>query len=259
MNPRRPTAPKAAKPSPDGSETMKRRSPQHLSLRPAKYEFDPKRAYTPEQLADIGAIALKWNQIEAHIDFVGSQILFAKTPFWLRLATDKVMGERTKLKLLRECAARGELLNDRAKSAISSCFTQIDQCRSYRNAIVHHHIYDHEKGIGSYIDESNSPYQILVSLDALSTLYKIMCFLLEELREIDLLFRIETDAQRPGRMDERTREFIPFSIEDLRTKIVPDQTKRLEALQRKRKALPKLPKFPDADLVRELNSKDDSD
>ena len=259
MNARRPTAPKTEKPPPDGSETMKRRPPQHLSLRPAKYEFDPKKAYTPEQLAEMGAIALKWNQIEAHIDFVGSQILFAKTPFWLRLATDKVMSEKTKQKLLRECAERAELLSERAKSAISSCFTQIDRCRSYRNAIVHHHIYDHEKGIGTYIDESNSPYQILVSLDALSTLYKLMCSLLEELREIDLLFRIETDAQRPGRVDERTHEFIPLSLEDLRTNIIPEQTKRLEALQRKRKALPKLPRVPDADLIRELNSKEDGD
>jgi hypothetical protein len=30
-----------------------------------EFEFDPKKAYTPEQLAEIGAITLKWNQIEA--------------------------------------------------------------------------------------------------------------------------------------------------------------------------------------------------
>jgi hypothetical protein len=96
-------------------------------------------------------------------------------------------------------------------------------------------------------------------LDVLSTLYNIICSLLEELREIDLLFRIETDAQRPGRMDERTREFIPLSLQDLRTRIIPDQTKRLEALQRSRKALPELPRFLDADVIRELNSRDDGD
>jgi len=255
MKDKQPIAPKVAKRSPDGSETMKRRHPRHLGLRPGKYEFDPKKAYTTEQLVEIGAIALKWNQIEAHIDFVGSHILFTKTPFWLRLATDKVLNERKKLKLLRECAERAELLDDRAKSAITSCFTQVDQCRAYRNAIVHHHIYDHEKGIGAYVDDSHSPYQILVSQDALSTLYKLMCSVLEELREVDLLFRIETDAQRPGHMDERTHEFIPLSLDELQTKIIPDQTKRLEALQRERRSLPNLPQFPDADLVRALNSK----
>jgi hypothetical protein len=42
---------------------------------------------------------------------------------------------------------------------------EVEQCRAYRNAIIHHHIYDHAKGIGTYVDESKSSYQILVSLD----------------------------------------------------------------------------------------------
>ena len=185
---------------PTGQEIMKRKTPSDLSLRPAKFEFDPKKAYTIDQLAEIGAIALKWNQVEAHIDFIGSQILFAKTPFWLRLATDRVLGTNTQLKLLEESLKHATLLDKKACQCIHDCFLQIAQCRSYRNAIIHHHIYDHEKGIGSYIDEFNSPYQILVSLEALKILYDILCALLEELREINLLFCIETDAQRPGQV-----------------------------------------------------------
>jgi hypothetical protein len=73
---------------PSGQEVMKRRTPKDFSLRPHKFEFDPKKAYSADQLTEIGAIALKWNQIEAHIDFIGSHILFAKTPFWLKLAVD---------------------------------------------------------------------------------------------------------------------------------------------------------------------------
>jgi len=71
---------------PTGKEIMKRRTPNDLSLRPARFEFDPKKAYTTEQLAEIGAITLKWNQIEAHIEFVATFILFTKSPFWLRLS-----------------------------------------------------------------------------------------------------------------------------------------------------------------------------
>ncbi len=70
---------------------MKRKAPTNLSLRPQKFESDPKKAYTAEQLAEIGAITLKWNQIEAHIDFIGSHILFAKAPLWLQIATDKAL------------------------------------------------------------------------------------------------------------------------------------------------------------------------
>ena len=39
---------------PTGKEIMKRRTPDDLSLRPARFEFDPKKAYTTEQLAEIG-------------------------------------------------------------------------------------------------------------------------------------------------------------------------------------------------------------
>jgi hypothetical protein len=85
------------KKSPTGQEIMKRRAPSHLELRPKKFESDPKRAYTVEQLAEIGAITIRWNQIEAHIDFVGSFILFPKSPFWLRIAIDKKLGTNSKL------------------------------------------------------------------------------------------------------------------------------------------------------------------
>ncbi len=51
---------------------MKRRAPRYRSLRPAKFESDPEKAYTTGQMAKIGAITLKCNQIESHIDFVGS-------------------------------------------------------------------------------------------------------------------------------------------------------------------------------------------
>ena len=46
---------------PTGQERMKRIPPTDLNLRPRKFEFDPKKAYTPEQLAEIGAIALRSN------------------------------------------------------------------------------------------------------------------------------------------------------------------------------------------------------
>ena len=148
-------------------------------------------------------------------------------------------------------------LDDKSKHCISDCFAQVEQCRAYRNAIIHHHIYDHGKGIGSYIDESHSAYQILVSIDALKALYGILCSLLDELREIDLLFRMETDAQKPGRLDESTWEFHPFSDNELKENIIPGHTKRILALQKSRKELQKLPRFPDADLIRSMNEQEE--
>ena len=238
---------------PHGDERMKRRPPSDMSLIPERFEDDPKKAYTVEQLAEIGAITLKWNQIEASIDFIGSFILFSKAPYWLRIATDRAIGTNGKLRLLRECIIHATLLDNQAKNCILDCFAEVEQCRAYRNAIIHHHIYDHAKGIGSYVDESKSNYQILVSIDALRTLYNILRSLLLELREIDILYRIETDAQRPGRLDEKTGKFHVFDDEYLKTKILPENVERISKLQDQRKAIQKLPHFPDADLVRSLN------
>lgn len=86
-----------------------------------------------------------------------------------------------------------------------------------------------------------------------------MCSLLKELREIDLLFRIETDAQTPGRMDEATSQFQKFDANILKKRIIPEHTKRILALQKARKERQKLPKFPDANLIRSMSKEDVSD
>ena len=232
---------------------MKRRPPSDLRLRPARFEFDPKKAYSAEQLAEIGAISIKWNQLEAHIDFIGSVVLFTKTPFGLRMSADRSLNTQKKIKLLEECVTRAELLDKDAKQCITDAFFHFKTYRSFRNAIVHHSIYDHEKGIGSYIDESKKPYQIMVSLEALKNFYNLICVLQSELQEIDMLFRIETDAQRPGKFDEQTRKFVPFSTAQLRERVIPEWTKKLLSLQKQRKSLPPLPKFPDAELIRSMS------
>lgn len=244
------------KPGPSGKERMKRVPPTDFSLRPQKIEFDPKRAYTAEQLAEIGAIALRSNQIEAHIDFIGSHILFSKSPFWLRIAADRALKFREKLDLLRECVQRATLLDDEAKKCIEDCFTEVLQCRAYRNAIIHHHIYDHDQGIGTFVDQQKKGHQILVSLDALTTLYKIMCSLLDEVRQVDMLFRIETDAQRPVKRDARTGDFVPHDEAFLKSNVLPDLVKRIAELQATRKKLHKLPFFPDADLIKSFNEQE---
>lgn len=240
---------RSAKREVTGHEVMKRPPPIDWSLRPARFEFDPKKAYSTEQLAEMGAISLKWNQLESHIDFIASQILFAKVPFWLRISVDRALRSKTKLYLLEECVTNAKLIDDAAKRGIIDTFYQVKTYNTYRNAIIHHYIYDHEKGIGAYVDESKKPFQILVSLEALKNLYNLMEAVLHEIREVDMLFRIETDAQRPGRADPKTREFIPFSIEQLKAKVIPRHTAALLKYQSLRKALPKLPKFPDADLI----------
>jgi hypothetical protein len=118
------------------------------------------------------------------------------------------------------------------------------------------YIYGHAQGIGTFVDDARKSYQILVSLDALTTLYKIMCSLLDEVREVDLLFRMVTDARRLGQMDQKTGVFKPFDDNYLKANIIPHHVERLMKLQRERKELHKLPHFPDADLIKSFNERE---
>ena len=241
---------KPTKQEPTGKEIMKRRPPSDLSLRPAHFEFDPYKAYSADQLAKIGAMAIKFTQLEGLIDFVGSYILFTKAPFWLKLSMREVLSTGSKLNLLDECVDRAELLDDETKRLIRDTLTQFRAYRSHRNAIIHHSIYDPVKGIGTYMDESSKAYQILVSPEALTNLYNLICALQAELQDVDLLLRIETDAQRPGAFNEKVGKFEPYPPTQLREQVIPGLRKKLAALQTQRKSLPPLPKFPDADLIR---------
>ena len=67
----------------------------------------------------------------------------------------------------------------------------------------------------------------MVSLPALTTLYQIMCWsLLNEVREVDLLFRMVTDAQRPGKLDQKTHVFSPFDDNYLKANIIPQHVEQ---------------------------------
>ena len=61
---------------------------------------------------------------------------------------------KAKLALLRECMERSTLMDDKTKNCINDCFAEVLQCRAYRNAIIHHHIYDHAQGIGTFVDDA---------------------------------------------------------------------------------------------------------
>jgi hypothetical protein len=241
---------------PTGKEIMKRPAPRSLKLLPKRFELDPKKAYSGSQLAEIGAISIKFTQLQYHIDFICSHIIFTKVPFWLKLSVDARLPAKSKLEVVEEALEHMELLDGLSKSAIKDTLTQFRAARSYRNAIVHHSTYDHAQGIGSFVDESRKAYQVMVSAEALTNLYALICALQEELQRVDLLFRIETDAQRPGTVDKATGYLTPFPTRQLIEQVIPGLRKELIALQKRRKSLPPLPKFPDADLVRGLEEEE---
>jgi hypothetical protein len=86
-----------------------------------------------------------------------------------------------------------------------------------------------------------NPTQSLVTLEALSGVYTLMRTLLDELPEIDLLFRLsnEKDAKHVY------RGALADPVTTRRGREIPIQTARCQERQKVRLALPLLPVFPD--------------
>jgi hypothetical protein len=61
---------------------MKRPRPKD-NVRSARHMANIRDAFTPEQLAEIGAVALMWNQVEFQIDFILLVILKLPPSLWL--------------------------------------------------------------------------------------------------------------------------------------------------------------------------------
>jgi hypothetical protein len=220
--------------------------PQPKDSRPGNRFGTPKELFGNEQLAEIGAIVLIWNQIDTFVDFLTYVTL--KPPIYLLWeVARRFRGVDAKIQLLRLAADRNKILDDAAKKCIKTALDGIVDCKRYRDNIAHSVVYDIDKGIVHTFKQGTDLVQTLVTMDALRGLYQRLDLLLTELREIDLLYRLGDEdgahAVYPEERDPLARR---------RSRDVPIQTARALQCQNVRLSLPPLPQFPDEDEGRSL-------
>jgi len=233
---------------PTGNERMLRSPPSDPKLRPARFEFDLEKAYTPEQLAKVGAIALIWNRIEYRIEFlmmVTFEHSFPSLTMWLEFQKSIKRLDR-RIELLRKFAEENEILTTEAKNCIKISFDAVLEYRKYRNAIVHSFVFDHENGIGTHVNDADKPLQVLLTVDALQVFYNNLVALDNELMETDILYRMAGGDGRVIVNDPKTGKPEKDQLKALRERAVPQQIEKIIVHQSKRKVLPT---FPDAHLI----------
>jgi hypothetical protein len=218
-------------------QRMTRRQPS--ASRPGRRVEDPKEAYTNEQLAEVGAIILLWNQVETFLDW----LIYITTNPPLYLFWDvarRFKGVSAKVELIRIAADRNKILTEDAKKLIKTTLDAVVEYKRLRDNIAHSVPYDLDKGIAHTYKYGTDMMQTIVTVPALNGLYLRLKLLMNELRDVDIMFRI-------GHPEERRR---PFRIEhgrheQLRPQDV--QERAMEALQRQKErlSLPPLPEFPD--------------
>ncbi len=144
---------------------MTRHQPAHS--KPGRRPTDPKDAYTVEQLAEIGAIALIWNHIDDFVDWLVHICL--GSPIALLWAVGRSIGGiEAKLDLLKLAASQNNILDDAARECIDSSIAAIRECKGYRDKIVHSVPYNVELGIAHSMDRRAKLTQSLVTHEALS-------------------------------------------------------------------------------------------
>jgi hypothetical protein len=218
---------------------MSRKQPK--TSRPGRRVEDPKEAYTPGQLAEVGAIALIWNQIDNFLDWLLHIAL--KTPLMLHWElVRRIRGSYAKVELLRLAADRAKILTDEARECIKYTLDGVVECNRHRDNIIHSVPYDIDKGIARAFRHHNDMVQTLVTEGALTGLYQRMKLILDELREVDLLYRLADEEGAKAVYPE-----IRDPIARRHRRDVPIQTVQAQARQQARKDLPPLPRFPDED------------
>jgi hypothetical protein len=204
---------------------------------PVPQPWDPKEAYTTEQLAEVGAVILLWNQVEGLLDLL---IYTAQNPpIWD--VSRHLRGVPARIKLLRLAADRNEILLDDAKNMIKTTLDAVQEYEKLRNNIAHSMPYDIEKGIAHGYTYDTDMAQTIVTVPALNGLYLRLKMLIYELREAHVLFLFAhpDEQRRPYRLLARDQR-VPPGPQD-----VEERTLGALRLQKKRLSLPPLPEFPD--------------
>lgn len=220
---------------------MKRPQPPGAGPRPS-VEHDIKKALTPEQLAEIGAISLKFNQIESLLEFMLIVVLQPPAGLSWELVR-RINGIDNKISILRAYYESNKILTDEAKHALKLTLDGVSDYKGYRDLIIHCVPYD--AGIGQHITTKAKAMQILLTMDALVALYERMSVLHQEMAYADLLFRLGSEEgakaiYRGSRDPSRLR----------RERDVPAVLALVLHYQNRRLSLLPLPEFPSDEEIR---------
>jgi hypothetical protein len=222
---------------PSARHRMKR--PQPSGAKPGRWVDDIKQSYTTEQLAEVGAIALTWNQVEAMVDFLLLVTLDLPPGLWLAVAK-RINGMDGKLAILRQKAEQSAILTDEARLCIKLALDAVGEYKGYRELIVHSLTFDIDKGIAQQIGRQAKAVQVLVTMTALTSFYVRLTLLKEELRQVDLLFRL-ADARGAAKI----YPGVPDPSRLRRERDVPIVITQVHEHQNRRLSLPPLPEFPE--------------
>lgn len=202
---------------------------------------DIKAEIAPERLAGVGAVALSWTQLESLVDFLFWEA--CDLPDVLRLEiTTRIHGFDGKIAILKTALRTYRALPEQVLDAMLSTLAAAEEHKRYRDAVEHALVLSPDSDIAQTIQRRGRIDEVLISTDALDTLYEHIIavgdelFLMLKMIVIQQLPQIATKKfdlkEPPDSVIEQTAEALLSFLAQLR------------GLQSKRKGLRTLPAFP---------------
>ncbi|HEV2605197.1 MAG TPA: hypothetical protein VGU24_16215 [Microvirga sp.] len=204
-------------------------------LKPSFKTGDIKRDLTTEQLAEIGAITLAYNQVENHIDWMLTQSLRIPVTLHFDLVT-RINGIDGKIHLLKQ--GTKHLLPEPQREALADCLGEgaFKLLKGYRDAVMHARVHDALKGIGHGIERRGKQHEVLLTPTALRGLYDHLNAVAKEMSALRALVSCTIVQSTLNASDDQERELFAIERQEYLTLCQQHRTERL--------SLPPLPEFP---------------
>lgn len=195
--------------------------------------YETKRDIRPALLNNVGAITLTWNYIEHGINFILGMSLKLPPPIGEEV-TSRINGLDGKIEILKRAAKLLWKMPDHYLKIIGDTLGAIEEHKRYRDGIIHAGVFHPESPVADTLQRRGVTDEVLVTDEALNALYERLTYLQAE---IDVLTYVYFCCFLWGEKEYgRKKRLIAKEMEAC--------TVQLCILQKRRKALPPLPKFP---------------
>jgi hypothetical protein len=190
----------------------------------------------PRRLQLIGAITLAWNWIDGAVDATLGVALELHPDMWVQV-TSRINGMDGKIALLKVALGLQGYppLPDGTDPAIRKTLGAIETNKRLRDGIIHARLIHPEEIIADSAHRRGMTDEVLLSEDALSSLYNLLSLLVREVDQLVILYYYRWRLSEES--EEEPRQLLAGAFLQARALYLD--------LQKKREELPPLPEFPD--------------
>lgn len=207
----------------------------YISRKPTSRFVDAKRSLSKEQLAGIGAVAIAYNYAEQTIDRMLPPALGLTVTTYKGVVT-RINGMDGKIEIIKDAALDLGMPEEMQKFlSVSLGQDNFGLFKKYRDAVIHTKIFDPALGIGELIERRGKHMQVLITAEALDSLYEHIVALTNEIFPFLRMFMNIRKAMNPARDDKEKK----LLLADILTYFSQAQAHRNNRL-----SLKPLPKFP---------------